>query len=140
MPHMGSPSRPGCQTVPVVPYSSKTTQSPKYPSPYSLTLPTALPSWDHLHHLLVFPSLLGTNWKWTLPSSSSGSSPWKPLPALRAVGDLLGLLRKRSPQLCLLALSSWAEWVQPSTSSSFPCFISLLTLDTVVGVLCCPWS
>lgn len=85
---------PGCHTVPVVPYSSKTTQSPKYPSPYPLTLPILLPSWDHLHCLFAFPSLLGTHWRWTLPSSSSGSSPRELFPALRAVGDLLSLLRR----------------------------------------------
>lgn len=45
---------PGCYTVPVVPYSSKTTQSPKYPSPSPLTLPVPLPSWDHVTACLHF--------------------------------------------------------------------------------------
>lgn len=90
--------------------------------PFSLQNITILiPSlWPHLCPLgatsttclqLYLP--LGTNQKWTLPSSSSCSSLWEVFPALTALGDLPGLLHRHSPQLCL---SFQAEQMHPSKS------------------------
>lgn len=133
MPHMGSPSRTWVLYCPCGPLFKQDHPVSKIPfsfSPHSARTPALL---GPRYRLLAFPSLLGTNWKWTLPSSFSGNSPWELFPALRAVGDLLHLLCRRSPQQYLLVLSSQAEWRQPSTSSNLPCFISLLNLDTVLG-------